>query len=401
MISRVAVTHQMDDPNAAARELTQGILSQGPLAKHSAGIVFCYSDTDLDAFMAALSPLVSFDVIGASCIASIDSGEGFHELAATLLVLSADDCDFSMALSEPITPENAAARVKETCAQAIGALPEAPKLMVAIAPYDLNIMLDEFTEALNQAAPGVPVVGGLPSYNGSGDTIATLFGGNVYPDRMVLLAISGGIRPVFSVQNVAGSIVERKRKVTEARDNTVYRVGNQTFVEYMKDVGFPVDSLTGGNDTITFVSNPILLENVSLAEGDGFSFVRTLHKVDVDEGSGTAIGKIPMDATLSICSLEKRDIATAAGIGMRDLKDKMAQVEAEGYAFTTLLAVSCIGRYLVMAPDGGTEAREILEGLPKGLTLAGFYGYGEIGPLAVASGSVNFAHNESLVLCAL
>lgn len=401
MISKVAVTHQMDDYALAARELSEQILGGDALKTNSAGILMCYSDMEVENFVAELKGLLSFEVVGCACVASMDGGEGFHEMAATLLVLSADDCAFSVGVSEPVAPGNVAGRVAKTYAEVASGLHGAPKLLVAILPYSLDIMLDEFTLAFNEVAEGIPVVGGLPSHTGSDDANVTISRGQVYRDRLVLLGISGNVRPVFSVQNVTASTVELKRKVTKARDNTVYRVGNQTFVEYMREIGFPLDSLTGA-DTVTFVSNPLLLENVKMQGGDDFTFVRTLHKIDIDEGSGTAIGMIPESATLSICSLDRKDIETAAGTGMRDLQEKMARVEKEGYAFSTVFAVSCIGRYLLMSPQGETETKGLLAELPQGISLAGFYGYGEIGPLPWGDTAVmNFAHNESLVLCAL
>lgn len=346
MVTKCAVTYHMDDLAQAAEELAAGINQGEALGSHAVGILMCYSDMEVEPFVAELTKRLPFDIVGTTCIASMDGQEGFHEMTATLMVLSAEDCTFATSQSAPIDGladvypciEGAYRQVRE-------ALGGEPKLLFAIPPYNLGIMLDEYTNALNAIAPGIPVVGGLPSNNGGGDLNATIFGDKVSGDQLVMVGIAGNIRPVFSVQNVTGSIVERKRKVTKAEGNTVYRVGDQTFVEYMEDVGIPAATLKTA-DTITFVANPLLLENVRLEDGEDYAFVRTLHAVDLDEGSGTAIGMIAIGATMSVCSLEKADIEQAAGTGMRDLTAKMEQVQAEGYAYSTILAVSCIGRYL-------------------------------------------------------
>jgi hypothetical protein len=157
-----------------------------------------------------------------------------------------------------------------------------------------------------------------------------------------------------------------------------------------------VEELVHGNNTITFVSNPLLLES---GEKDAeFSFARTLHEINLEEGSGTAIGLIPEGATLSICALERGQIEKAAVEGVRTLKSKMTQGQREGYVYSTVLAVSCIGRHLLMLPNSDAEVNQLLKELPEGVTLNGFYGYGEIGPQGVKQ-TQNFAHNESLVLC--
>ena len=397
MRSTVAVTFEIDDLDLAAAELIGGIDPSLMQAEQVCGIVFCYSDMDQAELLERLRSRFPYPLLGCSCIANMDEREGFHELAATLTVLSADDCRFATAVSGPITPENVRQEVGDTYAAA--AAGETPGLVIAFPPYNLNIMLDAFTNAFNEVAPGVPVLGGLPSYSGRDDRNMTYHDGTAAEDRLVLLAITGNIRPVFSLQNVSGSPVERKRKVTRAKDNVVYTVGNQTFVEYLQELGLPLNAMTEGNATITFVSNPLLLENVKIDGESSYSFVRTLHKIDPADGSGTAIGGIPVDATLSICTLQTEHIQSVARAGMNELARRME--DNRGYVYSTVLAISCIGRYLLLVPDNGAEVANLLRELPAGVSLSGFYSYGEISPITGAGGKlVNFAHNESLVLCA-
>jgi hypothetical protein len=393
MKSRVNVTRQIDDIEEAARELLAGIGTDFPLAASSVGILLCYSDMDIAALARALRAKAAFDIIGCGCIANMDRVEGFHGLAATLTVLSADDCVFSAVLSEAIQPSLVERQVEAAYGEACSRLPERPGLIVAIPPYILEIMLDVYPAAFNRIAPGVPVVGGLPSSNSDSDENLTIFNDAVYRDRMVMLAISGRVRPEVCVQSVRTIDIERKRRVTKAKDNGVYRVGIQSFTDYLRVSGFPVEQLVRGNATITFVSNPLLLES----EDGEFSFARTLHGINLDEGSGTAVGMIPEGTILCICSLSREQIGEGALEAMRSLKEKMAA--HKDYSYSTVLAFSCIGRSLVMLPRSDVEVKQLLTGFPANLSLSGFYGYGEIGPQGTAK-KQNFAYNESLILCA-
>jgi hypothetical protein len=394
MRSYVTLTAQIDDIDTAAADLTAGVGTDFPLGASSVGILLCYSDMDVRKLAAAVSARVSFDTVGCTAIATMDKAGGFHEMAATLTVLTGDDCVFSAAVSEEIRPDNIGARVKAVFDAAASKLSADPGLLIVIPPYFLEIMLDAYPIAFNSIAPGVPIVGGLPSFNADGDENLTVFNGNTFSDRLVMIAVSGNIRPVFSVRNVVGGDVERKRKVTRASDNVVYQVGNESFTDYLRDSGLPVEELVHGNNTVTFVSNPLLLES-----GAEFSFARTLHEINLEEGSGTAIGLIPEGAMLSICALERSQIEEAAAEGLRTLKDSLVKGRGEGYAYSTVLAVSCIGRHLLMLPNSDAVVNQLLKEFPEGLTLSGFYGYGEIGPQG-ADRTQNFAHNESLVLCA-
>ncbi|MDR2608238.1 MAG: hypothetical protein LBC57_07580, partial [Treponema sp.] len=297
MRSKVNVTQQIDDIDAAVQELLAGVGTEFPLGPSTAGLLFCYSDMDIAALAGALKAKANFDIIGCSCIANMDRHEGFHDMAVTLTILTGEDCVLSAQLSEPIGPGIIQQEVKRVYDNACSNLGGKPGLIITIPPYILEIMLDLYTAAFNETAPGIPIAGGLPSYNSTGDFNLTIFNDKTYTDRLVILAIKGAINPVFSVQNAAGADIERKRKVTKAKDNVVYTVGNQRFTDYLRDSGLPVEDLVHGNNTITFVSNPLLLES-----GDGsFSFARTLHEINLEKGSGTAIGMIPEGSILSIC----------------------------------------------------------------------------------------------------
>ena len=395
MKSFVNVTEQIDDIPLAVADLLAGTAPES-LQKNTVGILFCYSDMDTSKLASSIAQKAGFPILGCTAIATMGHRRGFHDMAATLMVLSAEDCAFATAVSDPITPQNVAEQIAKTCRVACRTLGEEPKFLFAMPPYILEIMLDEYAAGFNQCCPGVPLLGGLPSYNATGDRNLTIFGGEVHSDRLVLLAAGGNLRPVFSIQNVTTVDSDRKRKVTQSKDNVIYRVGDQTFTDYLREVGLPVESLTSGNTTITFVSNPLLLESVK----DGFSFVRTLHEIDLEKGSGTAIGKIPVEATISICSLQRGEIVQSAVAGIRDLKEKMAAARSDGYQYSTVLAVSCIGRHLLMSPNNDAEVNSLLAEFPTGLTLSGFYSYGELGPQGL-SRTHNFAHNESLILCAV
>lgn len=400
MKSKVVATYEIDDIETAVEELLNKINEDFTFLKNTCAIIFCASDMDQQTFMKHIKNKFPYDIIGCTGISTLDSKEGFHELCITMLVLTADDCDFSVAFSEQITTENVYEQVEKTYQAAKAITSDEIKLLIALPPYNLNIMLDEFTNAFNKAAPGIPVFGGLPSYRGEDDSNLTLYNNQATSDKLVLLAITGNIKPIFSRQLVKGSTVERKRTVTSAKSNVVYTVGDQRFTDYMKEVGLPVEKLTDGNSTITFVANPLLLEHVKNKDGENFSFIRTLHKIDLEEGSATAIGQIPEGATVSICSLKREEIAEAAFEGMHNLSEKMSQ-NSNDYEYSTILAVSCIGRYLLMSPNSHIETTNMIKVMPENLNLCGFYSYGEIAPLYSNNKEItNFAHNESLILCA-
>lgn len=122
MKSIVSVTYEMDDPETAAAELLDGITRTFTPAKNSVGILFCYSDMEIDKLAARVEEKAGFEIIGCTAIANMDERDGFHEMAVTLTVLSADDCLFATAASDPITPENVAESIGKACEEIRGKL---------------------------------------------------------------------------------------------------------------------------------------------------------------------------------------------------------------------------------------------------------------------------------------
>ncbi|MEW7977053.1 MAG: FIST C-terminal domain-containing protein [Candidatus Sedimenticola endophacoides] len=59
------------------------------------------------------------------------------------------------------------------------------------------------------------------------------------------------------------------------------------------------------------------------------------------------------------------------------------------------MAISCVGRRLVLGPRVEEEIESVAEGLPASAGLIGYYSYGEISPLA--SGRCD-QHNQTMTL---
>ena len=400
MKSRTFVTSEIDEPVIAAQELCGQLEHSFPLLTNSVGLLYCYSDMELPELAAALHERLDIPVIGVTAIASMDNVEGFHEMSVTLTVLTADDCEFSVSVSEPITPDLVKPQVELLYQKSVSDLGTTPGLIYALPPHQLNIMLDSYSEAFADIAPSVPVIGGLPSCNDQVDENLTIYNDEIYSDRIVMLAISGNINPVFSVQTVLEDNEVKRRKVTRSKDNIVYEVDSRSFTDYLISAGMPMDVLSSKNNAISLVANPLYIEENRDGFGDEFKYLRALHGIDLDQGTGISIGRIPEGAYLSIHPLTRSEVGTAALLGIRNLISKMQEAATDGYKFSTVLGVSCIGRYMIMNPNGDVETENILKELPKDLNFSGFYGYGELCPLPMEEGFMTFAHNESLVLCA-
>jgi len=103
--------------------------------------------------------------------------------------------------------------------------------------------------------------------------------------------------------------------------------------------------------------------------------VRTVLSVDEETQSLSFAGDIPEDSTVQLmrCNID-RLVEGAAGAA-----EKLGKV-AEGPAMT--IAVSCVGRRMVMRDRTEEGLEAILDTLPEGTLLAGLFAYGELSPLS-------------------
>jgi len=400
MKSIVVTTSMLDDMQLAARELAEQVENGIELMANSAGLLFCDSEIDHAALLAALGDRLSFPLIGCTTIGTLDTQSGFSEYAISLTVLTADDCRFCPAVSGPVRRDNLEQETAAVYARAAQELGCEPRMIFAFPCYQLDIMLDAYSKALTKVSGGLPVFGGLPSANAPGVN-AILADGQVHSDRLGLLLIGGAAKPLFSTKIVLSNVAEQKRTVTQAKDNVIYRVGDVTFVEYLKSIGLMVEAVLSEDNTLVFVSNPLLVEGTG-ADDDGVPMVRTLHALDMECGSGTAIGKVPQGSILSVGQLRREDIQLSARACIEDLLHQIRESKADGYKYSTILCATCIGRFMIMVPDSGLEGEILTGAIGRDYTLSGFYGYGELCPTSMRNGAAsNKAHNESITMCAL
>ena len=174
-----------------------------------------------------------------------------------------------------------------------------------------------------------------------------------------------------------------KRLVTKSKDNVLYELDSQPALEiYKRYLGDKAAELPASG--LLF---PLELKTTSEATE---SKVRTILAVDEDNQSITFAGDVPEGSyvTLMKANFDRLiDGATDAANG----------VFLENYNDEEILsiAISCIGRRLVLKQRTEEELEATLDVLPPKTKQVGFYSYGEISPLA--SGTCDL-HNQTMTL---
>lgn len=176
-----------------------------------------------------------------------------------------------------------------------------------------------------------------------------------------------------------------ERTVTRSIGNVLYELDGLPALDlYKKYLGERADDLPGS----------ALLFPLSLraGESDPNSFVRTILAVDEAERSMTFAGDVPNGyrAQLMRANFDRLvdGAGTAAEIGA-------STTPAPGVGEPLVLAISCVGRRLVLGERTEDEIEATLDAAGPHATQLGFYSYGELSPLT--DGTCDL-HNQTMTI---
>lgn len=238
--------------------------------------------------------------------------------------------------------------------------------------------------------PAVVVTGGLA---GDGDRFArtwVLHGGRPRSGVVAAVGLYGDHVRVGHGSRGGWDPFGPRRQVTRSAGNVLYELDGrpalQLYKEYLGDraEGLPA---TG------------LLFPLALSTGDDERpIVRTILAVDEAESSLTFAGDIPTGARAQLMKANFDRLiegAEEAGEGARATLG-LGGVTPAGDVLA--LAISCVGRRLVLAGRTEEEIEATREVLPEGAAQLGFYSYGELSPNV--SGPCEL-HNQTMTLTTL
>ncbi len=177
-----------------------------------------------------------------------------------------------------------------------------------------------------------------------------------------------------------------ERKVTRSTANVLYELDGRPalalYQEYLGDLAAELPS-----SALLF---PLLLK---AGPGDTEGVARTVLAVSEADQSMTFAGDLPEGSTVQFMRANFERVITGAS----DAATLAGRGHPEGEPLV-LLAISCVGRRLVLKERCEEELEAALETLPRGTMQVGFYSYGEISPHA---GGDCQLHNQTMTLTAL
>jgi len=181
-----------------------------------------------------------------------------------------------------------------------------------------------------------------------------------------------------------------QRKVTRSEGNVLYELDGKPALDlYKQYLGDKASGLPA-----TGLLFPLALRQ----PGDEEKFlVRTLLAVDAAKNSMTFAGDIPKGSAVQLMKANFERLiggASSAALMAKELLPATAQQMPQAMAF----AISCVGRRLVLGERTEEEVEAMLDALPPGTKVAGFYSYGELSPYTTGTCDL---HNQTMTLTVL
>jgi hypothetical protein len=227
----------------------------------------------------------------------------------------------------------------------------------------------------------VVVSGGLAGDGSRFERTWVLVDGKPVDRHVTAVGFSGASLRVGHGSRGGWDIFGPERMVTRSEGNVLFELDGTPALElYRKYLGERAAGLPA-----TALLFPLA---VRVPESEESQLVRTVLAIDEDSQSMTFAGDVPEGSMAQLmCANFDRIVDAAAAAATQ------AGIPSDG---TTLaVAVSCVGRRLLLGQRTEEELEATLSGLPEGSQLVGFYSYGELSPSA--SGSCDL-HNQTMTI---
>ena len=176
-----------------------------------------------------------------------------------------------------------------------------------------------------------------------------------------------------------------ERRITKSAANVLYELDGKPalrlYKEYLGDraAGLPATGLLF----------PLALRAAASSEK---RLVRTILAVDETTQSMTFAGDVPQGSLVQLMRANFDRLIEGAGAA------GSITAPANGQNPVLAIAISCVGRRLVLGERSEEEVEAALAALPAGTEQVGFYSYGEISPYAPGSCDL---HNQTMTLTTL
>lgn len=389
-----AFTKEIDDPEAAAREICEQLKPQENMLKNTVGIITFYREfLDTGAYEAVRSAL-PFETIG-GMTTFIGSNSQHGGFAMSVSMITSDDVRFSIhtldrfdtKLREQILLESEQL-CKKLCVE------EVPKLVMAFTIPNRVFSADDFVASVNALPEPFPVFGAVSFDESKENVNVVTYGDIISPFMCAFVAFYGNVEPKFHVASAfsydtAGETEEAE--ITSAEGPILKTVNGISALDYLRKQGL-IDASDSMKNTWTVPAvltckNGTKIVRAFLGAVDGTDYAFSAGTIE--EGMKIKFAALDGDKTLESAELLLNEIMKAG--------------EKDVFSYSCAARSWSLGSQYSKEVEKFDNCSKIVEnssGVPLQYCVSCVGG--EICPVRDKDGNlVNALHNYSLIACSL
>ena len=389
----VAVGQSNDiDATAAAAEVTRQCERALGGRSPRAGLIFASIDLEHERVLEALARAfpeacwIGCTTDGEATSAVDLEGErvGFQESSLAVMLFASDTLSFATAVARGLSGDDSdpRARVRDAVREAARALTQPPSVCIT-TPESLTTsgaaIVDGLVDGL--ADERVPIVGGLAGDGVTWTGTSQFHGAEVLHDAAPVLLIGGPLTVSAGVAS-GWSPLGRKATVTRAEGNRVLEINGRPPLEFYRHYI--------GEGSVPSGEYALAVFDADAASERCF-YLRAPQRSDEQSGEMSFFGDVPEGATVQLTQTDRASILA----GCQASIDAALASFDEDVPRRAALFFSCAGRHRLLGSRTPQEFERLRARLGDHTPIAGFYAYGEIGPVE-RDQRARF-HNETFV----
>ncbi|MBP6986467.1 MAG: FIST C-terminal domain-containing protein, partial [Alphaproteobacteria bacterium] len=231
----------------------------------------------------------------------------------------------------------------------------------------------------------IVITGGLA---GDGDRFGetwTIFEGEIVRNHVVAIGFYGDAVQIGCSSQGGWDVFGPERVITRSENNVLYELdGRPALALYKEYLGSKADGLP---------SSGLLYPLAIRADAyDNKHLVRTILAIDEEKQALIFAGDVPTGHLAQLMRANFDRLIDSAGDASEAALQKMAVDENQP---VLAVAISCVGRRLLLGERTEEEVESTLDSLPKGSKQLGFYSYGELSPFVAGTCDL---HNQTMTL---
>ena len=247
----------------------------------------------------------------------------------------------------------------------------------------------KLVEGLNEnSSDKVVITGGLA---GDGDRFKntwTIYNGEIQNDAVVAVGFYGDSINIGYSSRGGWDIFGPERLITRSENNVLYELDDQPALKLYKE--YLGDRASGLPSTGLLFPLAIRQDTKGSRQ-----LVRTILAVNERDQSLTFAGDMPIGNLAQLMRANFDRLIESAGDAGEAAVKIMHTAQSSNKGPMLAVAISCVGRRLLLGERTEEETESTLESFPSGTKQIGFYSYGELSPMVAGTCDL---HNQTMTL---